>query len=296
MSSWLVIGASSFTGTHFCRYLRERGEDVAEESLRGDCTRLFTHTDEYVVNFAAANVVAPSWKYSEDYLRVNLLQQDIMWYVMTSAPPRRYLHISTPEVYGSTHGWITEDAPYNPSTPYAVSRAAAEMMLKCYHRQYGLPVVFTRACNVYGPGQQLYRLIPKLIVSIKKGEKFKLEGGGQSARAFIHVNDVCEATYLIATKGTPGEAYHITSGDYQSISGVVRLVCEQMGKDMAEVVEEAPERPGKDADYQLRGDKLLALGWTQKVRLMPGIRSVIEWVDREWDTLKDQPMEYEFRP
>ena len=293
MSKWLVIGASSFTGKHFCEYLRKRGEKVDEASLRQGYLR----SAPYVVNFAAANVVAPSWIWSEEYMKVNVNRQLHFWNALRVWEDLvHYVHVSTPEVYGSTTGFITEDAPYNPSTPYAVSRAAAEMMLKCYHKQYGLPVIFTRACNVYGPGQQLYRLIPKLIVSIKKGIRFPLEGGGSSYRAFLHVEDVCAATYLAATKGQTGQAYHISSTNLQSIVNIARMICEMMKVDFEEAVEIVSERPGKDSAYELRSQKIRELGWRDEIKLPEGIRSVIDWVEGNWDTLKDQPMEYEFKP
>jgi dTDP-glucose 4,6-dehydratase len=293
MSSWLVIGASSFSGSHFCRHLRERGESVEVASLRDSLPHFAAYN--YVANFAALNVVAPSWKYADDYLRTNVLYQEWFWRELADLKIP-YLHVSTPEVYGSTSGWVSEDAPFNPSTPYAVSRAAAEMLLRCYHKQYGLPVAYTRACNVYGPGQQLYRLIPKLIWHIKHGKRFPLEGGGKSARAFLHVDDMCTGYYLAATQGEPGQAYHVTSYDFTSISNVVALVCGAMKVNPADVIEETPERPGKDAFYCLRYDKIRKLGWQPTVGLPAGIRNVIDWMEGEWETLKDQPTDYEFKP
>src|SRR5207245_8557556 len=106
---------------------------------------------------------------------------------------KKYVHITTPEVYGSTVGFIDESAPFNPSTPYAVSRAAGDMSLKTYHANYGFPVVYTRAANVFGPGQQLYRIVPRTILSIKLGRKLQLDGGGSSQRSFIHISDVSDA-------------------------------------------------------------------------------------------------------
>jgi dTDP-glucose 4,6-dehydratase len=153
----LVIGASSFTGKHFCAYARQQGATVIEASLRSPFEPLFDAIEsapEYVVNFAAANVVAPSWEYPEAYMRVNVEMQIPIWDALRKQPIRKYVHVSTPEVYGNTRTRVYEDAPYNPSTPYAVSRVAAELMLKCYHKRYGFPVVFTRACNVYGPGRR----------------------------------------------------------------------------------------------------------------------------------------------
>jgi dTDP-glucose 4,6-dehydratase len=292
MSRWLVIGASSFTGSHFCRYLRGRGEKVYETSLR---TLLMPGSFDYVVSFAALNVVAPSWDHPADYFRVNVQQQIRFWEELAKIQVR-YLHVSTPEVYGSTAGWVSEEHPYRPSTPYAASRAAAEMILKCFHLRYDFPVIMTRACNVYGPGQQLHRLIPKLIVSIKKGVKFKLDGGGASMRSYLHAADVCEATYLIATKGTPGEAYHISTTATQSIYNIAQMVCTKLKVRPVDAIEVVPDRPGKDQAYYLRAEKLTRLGWEPRIALPAGIDSVIEWVEREWEALRDQPMEYEFRP
>jgi dTDP-glucose 4,6-dehydratase len=287
MSKWLVIGASSFTGSHCVQYLIGKGETVRVASLRES----FIPRADYIVNFAALNVVAPSWVHADDYMRVNM--QNKLW---RAALCKRYIHISTPEVYGSTRGMVKEDQPFNPSTPYAVSRAAAEMMLNCYHKQYGFPVMFTRSCNVYGPGQQLYRLIPKLIACIKNGAKFPLEGNGHSVRSFLHVSDVCSAIYRIANQGTVGEAYNITSPLSFSIAGLVKMICEMMNKRPEDVIESSPERPGKDAAYRLDDTKIRRLGWNDQVDMHTGIKGVIEWMDKNWDTLKDQSLEYVHRP
>jgi dTDP-glucose 4,6-dehydratase len=294
MSKWLVIGASSFTGKHFCEYLRGNGNKVEEKSLRF----WYPETDhDYVVNFAALNVVAPSWEYPIEYMKVNTsFVPQMARYLQPIKRFKRYIHISTPEVYGSTSGLVKENHPFNPSTPYAVSRAAAEMMLNCYHKQYGFPVMFTRSCNVYGPGQQLYRLIPKLIACIKSGVKFPLEGNGHSVRSFLHVSDVCSAIYRVANQGTVGEAYNITSPLSCSITGLVQIVCDLMGKRPEDVIESSPERPGKDAAYRLDDTKIRRLGWNDEMDLVPGIKSVVNWMDKNWDTLKDQSLEYAHRP
>lgn len=148
----------------------------------------------YVVNFAAQSMVGESWKYPEHWFQTNVVatvklhdqlrQRDYL---------QRYVHITTPEVYGSTDGFIREDAPFNPSTPYAVSRAAADMSLRTFFDAYKFPVVFTRAANVYGPGQPLYRIIPRTILFLKIGRKLSLHGGGHSRRSFIHMRDVSDA-------------------------------------------------------------------------------------------------------
>ena len=289
----LVIGSSSFTGKNFCEYARKQGAQVVDISIRDGAINPDTSwKDANVVNFAAVNVVAPSWDNPTWYLHMNTDMLTWLADDMRNWGVGKYVHISTPEVYGNTTGFVREDAPYNPSTPYAVSRAAAEMMLKCYHQQYGFPVVFTRSCNVYGPGQQLYRLIPKLIVSIKKGIKFPLEGGGQSSRAFLHVDDACAAIWKVMTDGAPGQAYNVSRASTTSIHGLASMVCEQMSVKLENVSEPVAERPGKDSGYYLNDDKIRLLGWSDKINLRAGIQTVIDWVNANWDTLKDQSLEY----
>lgn len=295
MNKLLVIGASSFSGQHFCRFAEARGVEVYRGSVRYWNLPQVSRWS-HVVNFSALNVVAPSWEYADDYMTVNAVKPLQLWnYLQELDHLEKYVHISTPEVYGSTRGAIDEAAPFNPSTPYAVSRAAAEMMARCYYNQYQFPVVFTRACNVYGPGQQLYRLIPKLIVSIRKGLKFPLEGSGMSTRAFLHVDDLCTAVWKILEDGKPPQAYHISSLNTYRIRDIVSMVCHRMGVDFADAVTYTEERPGKDAAYNLNSEKLRAMGWTDRVDLRDGIEGMLRWVDENWAQLKDAPMDYEIQ-
>ena len=293
MTRFLIIGASSFTGSHFCEYLAQQQISYATCSLR---VLNFSSAPECIINFAALNVVAPSWEHPHDYMRVNVDMTLSIFEYLRDHPYTKYVHISTPEVYGSTESNnISEDAPFNPSTPYAVSRAAAEMMLQCYAKQYGFPVAITRGCNVYGPGQQLYRLIPKLIATIKKGEKFQLEGGGQSRRAFLHVSDMVSAIYKVAMAGVG--VYHISPLEgLRTIKAVAEIVCAQMCVLPDYVLVAHPQRPGQDQAYDLDSTRMRALGWKPTMDFHPGIHTVIDWVDHDWDKLFDQPMKYDFRP
>lgn len=291
MSNWTVIGASSFTGRHFVNYLRQLEQGVIDINLRHPWEPSMMRGT--VVNFAAMNIVAPSWDNPGAYCDFNVRRfTELLDWMCIDGDLDRYIHISTPEVYGSTDGWVTEDHPFNPSTPYAVTRAAQEMMLKAYAQRYGLDYRITRACNVYGPQQQLWRLIPKLIVSIRKGQKFPLEGGGHSVRSFIHVDDVCDAILAVAEKGKSGEAYHIAPTDSRSILGIVEMICGMLGVKVEDAVEIAPERPGKDAAYKLDSSKLRALGWFDAIDLDDGIIDVIEWVNQNWSEVQKMPMEW----
>jgi len=210
---------------------------------------------------------------------------------------KKYVHVTTPEVYGSTSGFIDENAPFNPSTPYAVSRAAADMSLKTFFAAYGFPVVFTRAANVFGPGQQLYRIISRAILFIKLGRKLQLHGGGLSERWFIHIRDVSDATMRIMRDGTSGEAYHISTGRIISVRNLVQMICERMKARFDECVEVVGERLGKDAAYRLNSGKLRdQLGWQDRISLEQGIGQTIAWVEKHLDDLRSQPLDYIHKP
>ena len=297
MTDIAVIGASSFTGKRFCELMTERGHRCEGISFRGDgwfgdLQRLHY---KYIVNFAALNVVAPSWELASNYFHVNVTKIAVLAKFLRDQPITKYVHISTPEVYGSCGGKITETMNMRPSTPYALSRATAEDLLRMEFERYGLPVVFTRACNVYGPGQQLYRLIPKVLWHIKKGIPFPLEGGGTSQRAFLYVDDVCDAIEKVMVRGTSGEAYNISS-ELLKISYVVHECYIACGE--TRNFEQVPGRQGQDEQYWLDDTKFKReLGdGGPKVSLEEGVARVRDWMDLEWYALKDAPTDYEFRP
>jgi dTDP-glucose 4,6-dehydratase len=209
----------------------------------------------------------------------------------------RYVHVTTPEAYGSTEGWVREDTPFNPSTPYAVSRAASDMSLRTYFANYQFPVVFTRAANVYGPGQQLYRIIPRTIVAAMGGQKLKLDGGGKSVRVFIHMTDVSDATLRIAQRGTLGDTYHISGYELVSIRALVEMILKRLGKSFEDCVELGPERPGKDTAYTLDSFKLRTeLGWRDAISLEQGVDDVIRWAERFGGDIAKLPTKYDHKP
>src|SRR6202012_4254260 len=140
----------------------------------------------HVVNFAAQSMVGESWQNPDHWMMTNVVSAVRLHELLRNYDGlERYVHVTTPEVYGSTDGWVTENAPFNPSTPYAVSRAAGDMSLRTYFANYQFPVVFTRAANVYGPGQQLYRIIPRTIVAAMGGWRVGSAGGGKRIRALF---------------------------------------------------------------------------------------------------------------
>ena len=208
----------------------------------------------------------------------------------------KYVHVSTPEVYGTTDGWVTENFDFTPSTPYAVSRAACDLHLRSFHEAYGFPVVFTRAANVYGPGQQLYRIIPKAMLYARTGRRLKLEGGGRSIRSFIHIDDVVDATRRVAINGTPGAAYHVSTTSEVSIRELVDQICEMTGVAFGDLVEVADDRLGKDRAYRLDAGLIRErLGWNDRITLGRGLAMTLEWVDAHLPLLSQLPCDYEHK-
>ena len=326
---YLILGANSFSGATFADHLAASGHDVLATSrseqphqaflpyrwqarpgtvrfsridLNHDLDELKTlltrERPTHVVNFAAQSMVGESWLHPDHWMMTNVVSNVRLHEMLRNYDGlQRYVHVTTPEVYGSTEGWVKEDTPFNPSTPYAVSRAAADMSLRTYFANYQFPVVFTRAANVYGPGQQLYRIVPRTIVAAMGGERLRLDGGGKSIRVFIHMTDVSDATLKIARTGKPGDTYHISGYELVSIRTLVEMILKRLGKSFDDCVEVGPERPGKDTAYTLDSIKLRTeLGWRDTTSLETGIDDVIHWAERFSDDLAKLPAKYNHKP
>ncbi len=326
-----VIGSNSFSGASFVRHGLAQGIEVlglsrstepataflpyrwlspaqqkdfhfVQADLNHDLDRIMAALDEfkpaYVVNFAAQGMVAQSWLHPEHWYQTNVIANVLFHQrLRLTSWLEKYVHVGTPEVYGSTSGPIDESTPFNPSTPYAASRAACDLHLRTFRQQYDFPVTWTRAANVYGPGQQLYRIIPRTILFIKLGRKLSLHGGGHSVRSFIHFDDIAAATLAIAQKAPAGECYHLSTARFVSIRELVEMVCRMMGTDFAKVVETSEDRPGKDAAYLLDSTKARqTLGWTDTVSLETGVQATIDWVNRHFEELRREPLDYIHKP
>ena len=242
---------------------------------------------QFIINFAAQSMVAESWLHPEDWFMTNAVSTTKLFNKLRNFNfIKKYVHVTTPEVYGSCSGFIDEDTKYNPSTPYAASRAAGDISLKTFVKNYEFPAVSTRAANVYGPRQQLYRIIPRTVLFIKQGKKLQLHGGGHSERSFIHIDDVSDATLKIAINGVVGETYHISTKSSITIRSLVSLICNKMKVNFDDCVDIVDDRPGKDASYLLNSNKLRSsLDWTDSISLDAGIDQVINWVDSNIDIL-----------
>lgn len=330
MSRFLVIGSNSFSGSSFIKHLLENEHIVAGVSRSEELNKVylpytwdksiaqnfkFDQIDinhdlnqlkilikefqpEFIVNFAAQGMVAQSWLTPEDWYQTNVVGQvKLHDYLRKLDCIKRYVHVSTPEAYGSTDGWIKENYHFSPSTPYAVSRAACDLHLLSFFRAYNFPVVFTRAANVYGEGQQLYRIIPRTLIFARMGQKLQLHGGGHSVRSFIHIDDVANATLNISLNGCNGDTYHISTNETVSIRNLVEKICKITDVKFNDLVEETEDRLGKDQSYLLDSSKLRdELTWSDKISLEAGIKKTLTWVDDNLSCLSSLPMDYQHKP
>jgi dTDP-glucose 4,6-dehydratase len=171
------------------------------------------------------------------------------------------------------------------------------MSLKSFISAYDFPAVFTRAANVYGPGQQLYRILPRTILFFLTGRTLELHGGGHSVRSFIHIRDVSHGTMKVAENGAVGEAYHLSTPINISIRDLVMKIADQLGVSFEENVVTVGDRLGKDSAYLLDSHKARdSLGWETKISLEQGIEDTIGWVRNNIEILKKQPLDYIHKP
>lgn len=333
----LVIGSNSFSGSHFVAEalnsghrvwgvsrspepehiflpyrwsITSEGEQIANNenfsfasmNINKDLDRLIELIDhvqpQIIVNFAAQGMVAESWLNPTHWYKTNIVSQVALHDELRRRTfLKKYVHVTTPEVYGSTDGgWIKENWNFAPSTPYAVSRAACDLHLHSFYEAYGFPVVFTRAANVYGPGQQLYRIIPRALLSARSGKPMQLHGGGLSVRAFIHIKDVVRATLKLALEGEPGTTWHLSTNESVSIYELVKQIFELCDADFENLVLCSEERLGKDQNYLLDSTAMRQkYGWYDKVSLKEGLQETLDWVDENLPTLKKLPWDYQHK-
>lgn len=326
MTKYVVLGSNSFSGQDFIDLLLEdpsrevigisRSAEYSDFRLRykarADLSRyrfmrfdmnwdmdemlafLDREEPDYIVNFAAQSEVAPSWEHPEHWFETNTVAlAKFVNHVRRRPYPRRYLHISSPEAYGNCVGDVMETQPDNPSTPYAASKSAADMLIGTYQKQYGFPAMYVRATNVYGARQQLFKIMPRTVIYIKMGITIPLHGGGTAVKSYIETRDVSRGELAVLHDGTIGERYHLSPDSGISVFDVVRTIAECMGRTVEACVEIVDERPGQDPAYVINSDKArLGFGWKPEIDLGTGTAALIAWVEQNWSVIKDLPLEY----
>jgi dTDP-glucose 4,6-dehydratase len=323
--TYLVLGSNSFSGGSFIDYLLSntdakviavsRSEENNKallayksnlkiervefhkldlnKNIQEIISLIYEHRVEYIVNFAAQGMVSQSWTNPEEWFRTNTLSLvSLIDKIYKFSFIKKFIQASTPEVYGCCDN-VKESMNFAPSSPYAASKAAADLILYSYFKTHSFPINYTRSSNVYGPYQQLYRIIPKTILSIKKDVKIQLQGAGKAVRSFIHIDDVSKSTLAICNSAKSGEIYHLTGDKVISIYDLVKIIGDELRVDIDNCIDITEDRVAQDAHYFMDNKKLFHdFNLKPGVKLREGIRDTILWIESNYDDLITYPDYY----
>ncbi len=233
---------------------------------------------DLVLNLAAESHVGRSFGNSIEFTRTNTLGTHMLIEAARRHGVGRFIHISTDEVYGEIlTGAASEAQPLHPNNPYSGSKAAAEMIIQSYRRSFGLPVIITRANNMFGTRQFPEKIIPKFIINTLKSQPMVLHGDGSHLRHYLAAQDFAQALTLIVENGRLGEAYNVGSDEEYSNVEIARLICGAMGADPINSIKYERDRPFNDRRYSVDCSKVKALGWSPTRSLRQQLPEVIEW-------------------
>lgn len=320
MKAVLVTGGCGFIGSHFVRRflkshpewkiinldkltycgnhenLRDCESHARYQFVQGDICDAATVQDlmkqvEAVIHFAAETHVDRSIESADDFLMTNVFGTRVLLEAAKKCGIKRFLQISTDEVYGSVaSGFVKEDAPLLPNSPYAASKAAADLMARAYGITYKLPVLMTRSSNNYGPNQFPEKVIPLFITNLIEGKKVPLYGKGENRRDWIFVEDNCRGVELVFDKGEPGEIYNIGGGGDHELSNLelTHAILKEMGAG-EDRVNPVTDRLGHDFRYGIDIQKISRLGFKPQRSFQEGLRETILWYRQHpewWQPLK----------
>jgi dTDP-glucose 4,6-dehydratase len=232
---------------------------------------------DIVVHFAAESHVDNSILYADRFIQTNVTGTQRVLEAALNSGVKRVVNVSTDEVYGSVlTGASSEDSQLLPNSPYASSKAGADLIARAYFKTYGLDVVTTRSGNNFGKHQHLEKLIPLMVDRLSHGLKIPIYGSGLNVREWIYVSDNCRAIYKVLQLGKAGEIYNIGSGNNLTNLEVVRTVLEIMEIE-EDRIEFVPDRKGHDFRYKLDCSKLASLGHNNLIEWREGLRSYVSW-------------------
>ena len=306
----LVTGGAGFIGSNFVHYMLAAHQDLRIVNLdkltyAGNLENLravekesrysFVHGDicdaglvrsllleqkiDAIINFAAESHVDRSILGASEFVRTNVMGTTVLLEAAKEHPLVKFVHVSTDEVYGSLgpEGRFTEASPLHPNSPYAASKASADMLALSYQHTFGLPVVITRCSNNYGPYQFPEKLIPLMIANALNDKPLPVYGDGGNVRDWIHVADHCSAIDAVLQEGVAGRVYNIGGNSERKNIDVVRIVLQTLGKPET-LITYVKDRPGHDRRYAIDGAKIeRELGWRPSVAFETGIARTIAW-------------------
>ncbi len=315
----LVTGGCGFIGSNFIRYFLETHpndslinvdkltyagnlENLADISqsphyhfIRGDINdgprmeELVSKGLDAVINFAAESHVDRSIEDPSAFMKTNVFGTFVLLEAIRRVFPRqrvRFLHISTDEVYGSLSekGAFTEETPLAPNSPYSASKTAADLLVRAYHRTYGIPACITRCSNNYGPYQFPEKLIPLMISNALENKELPIYGDGMHIRDWIYVEDHCRALDAVLHHGKEGEVYNIGGRSERPNLVVVQAILDRLEKPHS-LIRLVTDRLGHDRRYAIDFSKIeRELGWKPSVSFEEGISRTVEWylAHQEW--------------
>jgi len=230
-----------------------------------------------VINFAAESFVDRSINDASPFLVSNIRGAFTILDIITKQK-KRMIQISTDEVFGSlSNGTAVEDSKFNPSSPYAATKAAAELLVHSYSITHNSDVIITRCTNNYGPRQFAEKLIPKTIILASQNKKIPIYGKGINVRDWIYVDDHCDAVLLALLNGKTGESYNISANNEIDNLTIVKKILEIMNKP-ENLIEFVEDRPGHDLRYSLDSTKIRdQLGWKIKTIFDDGLKKTVQW-------------------
>ena len=313
MTEVLVTGGAGFIGSNFVRFALEAHPDwhitnVDKLTYAGRIENLhdvldhprhsfvradicdenavapLVHRAELVIHFAAETHVDRSFKNAQQFVQTDVVGTLVLLDAARHAPSlRRFLHISTDEVYGSVpDGSSSEHDELRPRNPYSASKAGADRLAYSYFATYDVPVVIARPSNNYGPYQFPEKVIPLFVTNALSGSKLPLYGSGENIRDWLHVLDHCRALDLLLERAENGQVYNVGGGNEVRNVDLTHRILELLDRP-ASLIERVPDRLGHDARYCVDSAKIRQMGWEPRIPFDKGLRDTVSWYrDNEW--------------
>ena len=295
-AEYKIINLDILTYAANLDYLKDISDDKNYLFIKGDITnrslvkRIFSEYDiSYVINFAAESHVDRSINNPDVFVQTNILGTQVLLDVAKTywidhldkvyIEDTKFLQVSTDEVYGTLGetGEFTEETPLMPNSPYSASKASADMLVRAYHKTFGLPVNITRCSNNYGPHQHEEKLIPLMIKKCLLEQSLPVYGDGMQVRDWLHVADHCKAIDLVLHNGVNGEVYNVGGSNEKTNLELVKTIIDELDKSHS-LIEHVTDRPGHDRRYAIDHSKISnELGWYPELDFQQGINDTIAW-------------------
>lgn len=329
MKVWAVLGGGGWLGSHLLRYLLRhdatvrivvvgrsperapelslhRGIDDARYEfhqihLVSETDRLLSLLDkrkpDVIVNLAAQGEEAASWSQAWRYFETNTVAlAKIVESLVGAGWLRRWVQVGSASVYGTGTEASSEEAHLAAGTPYAVSKAAADLYLQAVRQVKQFPATILRPPGLYGAGQQVFRVIPRAILSALLGKRLPLHGGGAATKYYLHAEDLCQAISRVAEAASPGLVYNVGPTEGVTVRTVVEQIAQKVGVPFDELVELFPSRGRHETQASLDSERIRReLGWKPMIGLSQGLDETIAWMRPRLEWLQREPGEFALR-